>query len=56
MAIAIDTGTALVNGTANDAAGVNARFTTLDASIEDALSSITEITDDVEFKTTNVAS
>jgi hypothetical protein len=55
MAISIDTGTVLVNGTANDAAGVNSRFTTLDASIEDALSSLTEITDGVEFKTTNVA-
>ena len=55
MAITIDSGSALVNGEANDAADVNARFTTMDASIEDALSWLTEITDGIELKTTVVA-
>jgi hypothetical protein len=55
MAIAIDSGTALVNGEANDAADVNARFTTMDASIEDALSWLTEITDGLNVETTSVA-
>ena len=55
MAIAINSGTALVNGEANDASDVNARFTTMDASIEDALSWLTEITSGIELKTTEVA-
>jgi hypothetical protein len=55
MAIDIDSGTALVDATANAASGVNSRFTTMEASIEDALSSFTEITDGGEFKTTSVA-
>lgn len=55
MAITIDIGDALTDGTANSATEVNTKFTTMKTDIEDALSFITEITDGLEFKTTNVA-
>ena len=55
MAIDINVGTALVEGTTNSAAEVNTRFTTLESSIEDALSFVTEITSGLEIKTTEAA-
>ena len=55
MAIDIDVGDALVDGTTNSASEVNTRFTTLEASIEDALSALAEITDGWQVLTTNVA-
>jgi len=55
MAITVDVGLALVNRTVNSPSVMNTRFTTLKASLEDALSSFTEVTDGINITTTSVA-
>ena len=55
MATTIGIGTAHVSGDRLSPTDVNARWTTIKSSIEDAMSAFTEITDGLELKTTSVA-